>query len=62
MDHLAEQSCDVELPCDLDVVLEALTLLFNSFSSLSVVGRGAGKEGQSHTGLVLLELQIREVR
>lgn len=35
MNHLAEQPCDVELPCDLDdFVLEALTLLFNSFNSL----------------------------
>lgn len=34
MNHLAEQSCDVRLPRDLDdVVLEALALLLNSFNS-----------------------------
>lgn len=55
---MAEQSCNVKLPRDLDdAVLEALALLFNSFHS-PFCGRGRGWEGRP----VLLELQIREIR
>lgn len=63
MSHLAQQSCNVELPRDLgNLFLQVLTLPFNSFNSCFEAGRRDWEKRPSHTGLALLELLIREVR